>query len=81
MDEKTRMEYLRRVQEGMRPLSEVEIAELQNKNAPLMMNCQDPMRGGQGMQNFWNSEPGNCIPEKPKPTLWQKVKRTFGYEA
>lgn len=81
MDEKARMEYLRRMQEGMWPLSESEIAELQRKNAPLMMNCQDPMRGGQGMQNFWASEPGHWIPDKPKPTLWQRVKRLFGYEA
>jgi hypothetical protein len=77
MDDKTRADYLWRMQEGMRPMTEAEIADMQRRQAPLMMNCQDHMRGAAGMQNFWASEPAHWIPEPPKLTFWQRMKRLF----
>ena len=77
MNERQRMEYLRRMQEGMRQMTEAEIAEKQHREAPLMMNAPNQMRGAAGMQNLWALEPAHWIPEPPKPTFWQRVKRMF----
>lgn len=74
MDENIRTDYLRRMQDAMRPLTDTEIAEKQRSEALGMMNDPDPMRGGEGMQNFWCTDEEHWIPDKPKPTFWQRLK-------
>lgn len=79
MNDKERLEYIRRMQEAMRPMTEAEIAEMQRKNDPLMRNAADQMRGQAGMQNFWTADANeaNRIPAPTRPTLWQRLKRMF----
>lgn len=76
MDDKTRAEYLRRMYDGMRAMTDAEIAEKQRREAPGMM-AADPMRGAAGMQNFWRTDESHWIPEPPKQTFWQRLNRLF----
>ena len=93
MDEKTRMDCLRRMQEGMRAMTDAEIAEKQKREAPGMM-AADHMRGAAGMQNFWRFDEdrsggpridlgryagtyGGTIEAEPTRTMWQRLKRWF----
>ena len=79
MDEKTRKEYIQRMQNAMRPMTAAEIAKMQAQQAPLMRNNIDAMRGGAEMQNFWTTDENEShwIQEKPKPTFWQRLKKLF----
>ena len=88
MDEKTRMEYLRRMQEEMRAMTKDEIADMQKREAAGMM-AADHMRGAAGMQNLWRIDEerpcidlgryagtyGGTIEAEATRTLWQRLKR------
>lgn len=76
MEATTRAACLRRMQEGMRAMTDAEIAEKQRREAPGMM-AADAMHGAAGMQNFWCTNEAYWIPEPPKPTFWQRLKRLF----
>ena len=58
MTNEERINYICFLQGAMRPMTEKEIAEMQKKNVPLMMNSQMSASGQAGMQNFWSQEPG-----------------------
>lgn len=77
MNDEQRTQYLRRMQNAMRPMTPEEIADMQRRQAPLMRNSQDSLRGAAGMQNFWAADPndGHWLPDRPKPAFWQRLKR------
>lgn len=77
MDEDTRMEYIRRIQEGMRALSNDEIAALQEKWQAGMYNQQSSeQRQSEGLRNFWRNEYVQVDDPKQK-TLWQRICNLF----
>jgi len=75
IDKNARDDYLRRMYEGMRPMTDAEISDMKNRQAQLMMNAEERMRYQSGMQNFWTTDINeiNCITEPPKPTFWHRL--------
>ena len=51
-------------------------AEKQRRKAPVPMACADSMRGGAEMPEFLMNE-AHWIPDKPKPTFWQRARGLF----
>ena len=76
MDEKTRTEYLQRMQAAMRAMTDAEIAEAQWREVHGTMNS-DSMRDAAEMQSFSCPYEAGWIPLKPKPTVWQQILRLF----
>jgi hypothetical protein len=73
MNESERTEYLRKMQEAMRPMTEEEMAEMQLRAARGMQNNPETMRGCAGMRNFWSlQDQFQPEPKMPKPTRWQR---------
>ena len=64
---------MKRMMESMRPLTEAEISERQRLAASGMQNAG--MRHVTGMENLWATNECHFIPNKPKPTFWQRIKR------
>lgn len=70
LDEKSKA--MKRMMDGMRALTEDEMAERQRQSASGMINAG--MRQVPGTENMWATNIDHWIPDKPKPTLWQRLK-------
>lgn len=73
LDEKSKA--MKRMVDGMRALTEAEMAERQRQVSPGMINAG--MRQVPGMENMWATNVDHWIPDKQKPTFWQRLKRWF----
>ena len=79
MIDKQRQEIMRRQAEGMRALSEYDMAQRQLE-AAYGMRQRGPLTAGEqeAIRNFWGGtadEQNNFVPNPPPPTLVERFKR------
>jgi len=80
MTDEQRQEFMRRMNEGMRAMSEEQMAARAAEQAYGMRNAWpdgvDNVRLAQASMNFWRQEgPLKPVTIQTPPTLWERLKR------